>query len=535
MSYDGPGIPHLEDVLLGRYRSETGLGQGIVGAKRLVLHFDLETSPGKGTTVVLGQPLPSGAPRLTEETCREITGALVVSVHEDPFVELQRQNRELLATLDESRRRQAELDRLNAELEDTNRGVMALYAELDDKAESLKRASEAKTRFLANMTHEFRTPLNSILSLANLLLDQVDGELLSEQARQVSYIRKSAEDLSTLVNDLLDLAKIEAGKVDVRPAPFEVAELFGGLKGVLRPLLSSNSVVLRFDDPRDVPTLHTDEGKVSIILRNFISNALKYTEKGEVRVRATHDVDANTVSFSVSDTGIGIAAEDLSRIFEEFEQVAGTHQKRVKGTGLGLPLSRRLAELLGGTVTVESVVGVGSTFAAVIPVRYDELLLDQPLDYTPIASFAPEPVDSASASPARILVVDDDEISRYVLGERLGKAGYALEMAEDGAEGLRKARASSFDAVFLDLTMPIMSGEEMLTALADDERTRSLPVIVYTSETLDDVRRARLLGQDVAILTKETTSNEAATIALDDALERAGIRRPESFEESNRV
>jgi two-component sensor histidine kinase len=229
--------------------------------------------------------------------------------------ELRQQNADLLRTLDELRQRQEDLSRLNRELEDTNRGVVALYAELDERADHLRRADEVKTRFLSNMTHEFRTPLNSILALTRLVLERVDGELSVEQERQIHYIRKSAENLSELVNDLLDLAKVEAGKIVVRPAEFEVRNLFGALRGMLRPLLLNTSVNLVFDEPEGIPSLCTDEGKVSQILRNFISNALKFTEQGEVRVSARlsedgrHDgrEDARKVVFSVADTGIGIA------------------------------------------------------------------------------------------------------------------------------------------------------------------------------------------------------------------------------------
>ena len=272
-----------------------------------------------------------------------------------------------MRTLDELRQRQEELTRLNRELEDTNRGVVALYAELDERADHLRRADEVKTRFLSNMTHEFRTPLNSILALTRLLLDHVDGELSPEQERQVYFIRKSAENLSELVNDLLDLAKVEAGKIVVRPAEFEVRNLFGALRGMLRPLLLNTSVNLVFDEPEGIPPLNTDEGKVSQILRNFISNALKFTEQGEVRVSAKLSPDGRSVVFSVTDTGIGIAPEHQDIIFQEFTQLENAVQRKVRGTGLGLPLSKKLAELLGGSVSVASELGLGSTFSATHP------------------------------------------------------------------------------------------------------------------------------------------------------------------------
>src|SRR5262249_49382219 len=223
----------------------------------------------------------------------------------DPLAALRDQNRELIQSLEEIRRREEESKQLNQELGDTNRGVVALYAELDERAEQLRTASELKTRFLSNMSHEFRTPLNSILALSRLLLDCIDGELTPEQERQVGYIRRSAESLLELVNDLLDLAKVEAGKVDVKATSFTVSSLFGALRGALRPLLVSPSVELIFDNVDDMPELVTDEAKVAQILRNLISNALKFTEKGEVRVRAHYEAEPKLAIFSVRDTGIG--------------------------------------------------------------------------------------------------------------------------------------------------------------------------------------------------------------------------------------
>ena len=226
----------------------------------------------------------------------------------DAMAEISRQNQQILLQLEELRARQEDLQRLNQELQDTNRGVVALYAELDERADHLRRADELKSKFLSHMSHEFRTPLNSILALSRLLLARSDGELTAEQETQVRFIRKAAENLTELVDDLLDLAKVEAGKTVVVPSPFTAASLFGALRGMLRPLLVGDAVALVFDDPPDVPPLDTDEGKVSQILRNFISNAIKFTEQGEVRVWATADRQADTVSFHVRDTGIGIAA-----------------------------------------------------------------------------------------------------------------------------------------------------------------------------------------------------------------------------------
>ena len=248
----GPGIPHLDDVLDGQYKSTTGMGMGIVGTKRLMDHFQISSSPS-GTTVQMSKRLPRHALLLTRSSARELLQKIQERPPENPYEEIQRQNQEILNTLQSLRTRQEELELLNRELEDTNRGVVALYAELDERADYLRRASDLKTKFLSNVSHEFRTPLNSIISLSRMLMDKIDGELSSEQEKQVRYIESSATDLQELVNDLLDLAKVEAGKIKIRPKTFEVTELFSALKGMLKPLLADNSSVdLIFEDALDV-------------------------------------------------------------------------------------------------------------------------------------------------------------------------------------------------------------------------------------------------------------------------------------------
>jgi signal transduction histidine kinase len=257
---------------------------------------------------------------------------------------------------------------LNAELAETNKGVVALYAELDDQAAALRDVSELKSRFLSYMSHEFRTPLGSIRSIARILLDRLDGPLTAEQEKQVRFIQTSAGELTDMVNDLLDLAKVEAGRITISPAWFAMVDLFAALRGMFKPILTTEAVSLIFEEPIDISRVYTDNAKLSQILRNFISNALKFTQAGEVRVSARAGEGA-TVVFSVADTGIGIAREHHAAIFEDFVQVDSPIQKKLRGTGLGLSLSKKLAELLGGSVSVESEPGVGSTFSVTIPAR----------------------------------------------------------------------------------------------------------------------------------------------------------------------
>ncbi len=263
-----------------------------------------------------------------------------------------------------------EIEALRSELEETNRGVVALYAELDAQAEQLKRATELKSRFLAYMSHEFRTPISAIRSIARLLVDRVDGPLTPEQEKQVSFIQSTATEFSEMVDDLLDLAKIEAGRVEISPAWFEMVDLFSALRGMFKPVLTNPDMTLVFQEPHGLPKLFTDDRKLSQILRNFISNALKFTTHGEVRVSATREGE-DFVKFSVTDTGIGIDSRFHRAVFNDFSQVDSPVQKRLRGTGLGLSLSRQLAALLGGRVELESALGKGSMFSVIVPFQLE--------------------------------------------------------------------------------------------------------------------------------------------------------------------
>lgn len=271
--------------------------------------------------------------------------------------------------LDELERQRSENAALRAELEETNQGVLALYAELDQQAEQLRQVSELKSRFLSYMSHEFRTPLGSILSMTRLLEERMDGPLTDEQLKQVRFIGAGAVELRDMVDDLLDLAKIEAGRISISPAWFDLMDLFSALRGMFRPLVDgAGSVDLVFEDPPDLPMLYTDDKKLAQILRNFISNALKFTPRGHVSVSARLEGEGH-VRFSVRDTGIGIPGHMLGALFEDFVQVDSPIQKRLRGTGLGLALCRRFAELLGGSVGVSSTLGEGSEFHVILPIK----------------------------------------------------------------------------------------------------------------------------------------------------------------------
>lgn len=509
----GSGIQDLDAVLSGGYISSTGMGIGLAGTSRLTEKFHIESSPGIGTKVRFGKTLPAGAKRLETADLAKISGTLAVQQTTGPAGELERQNRDLLQTLEALRLREVELEgkqqdlgRLNLELEETNRGVVALYAELDEKAAALRRADEMKSRFLSHVSHEFRTPVNSVLALAQLLLNRVDGELTDEQEKQVQYIRDAAQQLAEIVNDLLDLAKVEAGKIDIRLAEVDANQFLGATRALMRPLANNDAVSLVFEDLSSSFSFETDESKLGQILRNLISNALKFTQAGEVRVRAQISEAGDSVIFNVSDTGIGIAPADQERIFQEFTQVDSPIQKRVRGTGLGLPLSRRLAALLGGTLSVESQVGAGSKFTVTLPCQI------WPKHAAEAAGESRE-----HEGPRSILIVDDDETSKYLAHHLFEGSHYRLIDAT-GLDAAERARFEAPALILLDLSMPGKSGYEVLEELRSDTATKDIPVVIHTSKMLTQADRSRLEGKIAAVLPKSAKGRLPALIAMRNVL-----------------
>jgi signal transduction histidine kinase/CheY-like chemotaxis protein len=586
----------------------------------------LATRPHAGGFVALGSVIPeafSAAMTQVGEMVSEVTDL----------------NRTVRHQRDEATERAAELERLNTALSESNRGILALHAELQSTAEQTRQEAEIKARLVANLSHELRTPLHSILGLANLLTSGADGQLAVEQAKQVRYIKTAADELLVLVNDVLDLGRLEAGHAQLRVETFELGDFLGSMRGVLRPLIAPGSPVqLVIEDPADEIRLDTDRTRLSQIVRNLVSNAIKFTERGEVRVAA--QLADGLLELTVADTGIGIAEEDRAKIFEEYGQIDSELQRRLKGSGLGLPLARRLAHSLGGTLTVDSELGQGSKFTLRIPPRHDQAALVQDIverskqrasDATSILVVEDDPntlflyekylvmagfhvlpartIDQASqllaeqrpaaivldvmlegdsswgflariksdpatrdipvlvvtvtnredkaralgadefwlkpvdqdrllkklkdiANPAvaRVLVIDDDETSRYIVRKHLEGTPYLLFEAETGAEGLRLARDEHPDVILLDFLLKGATAFDVLDDLKADSATRGIPVIIVTSHVLDAVDQRRLLEEAEAVISKQTLSRELAINRIRDALhklDKAGIRRSE--------
>ncbi|WP_247674106.1 sensor histidine kinase [Micromonospora sp. C51] len=358
----------------GRYEPESG------AVARLVDTLSVLTVE-RDTVIRMSRRVPATARALTPERLAELRAQLAESAPGTAEEELATQNLQLINALDEVRNQRDELARLNEELEQTNQGVMALYqqltdeleatnqgvvalyAELDEKSAQLRAASESKSRFLANVSHELRAPVTAIIGLARLLGDSASDPLTTEQERQVGLIRSSASDLLTLVNELLDLAKAESGRIEPELTEVDLRAVFGQLRGTLRALPAADGVDLVVEEPATPATVRTDEVLLAQVLRNLLHNGLKFTTSGEVRLRAERHGDR--WQLAVSDTGPGIPPELHDRVFEEFYQAPGP--ARVGGTGLGLPYARRLVNLLGGTLELTSEPGRGSTFTVWLP------------------------------------------------------------------------------------------------------------------------------------------------------------------------
>jgi signal transduction histidine kinase/CheY-like chemotaxis protein len=362
---------------------------------------------------------------------------------------------------------------LSEELEQTNLGVVALYAELDEKSERLRVASESKDRFWANISHELRTPLNSIIGLARLLAEP-DGDtvLTSEQLYQAQLIRSSAGTLLTLVNELLDVAKAESGRLHVDPALVDLPALLTRLRSLVRPLADSGNVTLIVSSEGAPKTVLTDELALTGILRNLLSNGIKYTNSGEVRL-TVRTLDSR-LEISVADTGIGIAPAQQERVFEEFYQVPGV---RRGGTGLGLPYARRLAGLIGGELTLTSEPDRGTTVVLTLP--------------------------RGPVSVGTVLIADDDPAFRRVLRAMLSGVAERVIEAGDGAEALAALDSNEVALVLADLVMPGMDGSALLERLSP-----SVPAIVVTGLEVEQPRRA------AAILRKDGLTRERLAFTI---------------------
>ena len=464
--------------------------------------------------------------RVSEEELRAQSDALQAANEElrQKTQALEVQSEELRASEEELRVQHDALQTANADLrhkgealEERGRALLAAQLEADRRAVELDAASRYKSEFLANMSHELRTPLNSLLILAKVLADNEDGNMSEDQVDSARIVYDSGSHLLKLINDILDLSKVEAGKMQVNASDIALENLATEIQRRFHPLANSKGLALSVDLAPDLPAeMHSDRSKLEQILNNLIGNAIKFTPKGRVSIRfhrpgpspelAEMELDpATTLAIAVSDTGVGIAAHDLSRVFRAFEQVDGSASREYGGTGLGLTISQKLATLMGGGLTAESEPGKGSTFIAYLPLSLRgedpasdaETIPARPAvaasettglkaqqSGTKAAEVAPS-LSHPAASPADgkdlILVIEDDPTFAKIVADLARKRGFKTMIASNGRMGIEMARQHRPTGIILDIGLPEVNGWKVMEQLKADAKTRNIPIHIMSA------------------------------------------------------
>ncbi|MBD1553799.1 response regulator [Pseudomonas typographi] len=536
----GEGLPHSVAVLPSR---NDGQVNGVVelGFLRPLSERDIEflerVAENIGTSLEAARYRQRLQEVLTET--QQLNEELQVQQEELKTAneELEEQSRVLKESQIHLETQQAELEQTNQQLADRTEALADQRDELKEaqqelatRAEELQRSSRYKSEFLANMSHELRTPLNSSLILSKLLAENTGGNLSPDQVKYAESIYSAGNDLLNLINDILDISKVEAGKLDVRPETLSVMRLAESLRLTFAPMAADKGLGFEVHiDPATPATMFSDRQRLEQILKNLLSNALKFTDKGMVSL-AIGPQASEGLAFAVRDSGIGIAPEQQQVIFEAFRQADGTTSRRYGGTGLGLSISRDLATLLGGYISVSSVVGQGSVFTLVLPEHYEQGGEDEPLPAAPPAALLPPapvpevlPAATALAALPRfaddrdlpdaerrcILVIEDEPSFARILFDLAHELGYRCLVAHAADEGFDLAVQFGPDAVLLDMRLPDHSGLTVLQRLKENPDTRHLPVHVISVE--DRIEAAMHMGA-VGYAVKPTTRDELKAV-----------------------
>ena len=406
--------------------------------------------------------------------------------------------------------KQAEqLKTLYTELEIANAGTIGLYKELDEKNKQLQELDRLKSQFLANMSHELRTPLNSIIGFTGIILQGLTGEITDEQKKQLEMVYDSGKHLLTLINDVLDLSKIAAGRMDIITETFYLAEVIGSVIEMITPL--ANSKNLKLITTNMLPPgfeIYSDRNKTKQILINLLNNAVKFTETGQIEINTDFTTEGDEIEISVSDTGTGIKEEELDSIFDEFHQVEGTVVRDKAGVGLGLSISKKLVALLKGKIRAESEYGIGSKFTFSLP-----------LQAPPARPVMPTIEKMAEVTRPLVLTIEDDPKAQEMLRIYLEDSGYQVIQAYTGEEAINLAKEYKPYAITLDIIMPSRDGWDILQELKSTPETDSIPVIVVS---IVDNRELGLSMGSIAYLVKPIERNELIRV-LGDIEKENGI------------
>jgi signal transduction histidine kinase/DNA-binding response OmpR family regulator/HAMP domain-containing protein len=444
--------------------------------------------------------------------------------------QLQSTNEKLGDVNEELRVRSEELQSQSEELQEQADELRETASALEAQRLQVEDADRLKSEFLSNMSHELRTPLNSVLALSQLMIARGTGKNPEEEKEFLEVIERNGRQLLGLINDILDLSKIESGRMDIFTTVFETQNAVNRAIDTVWPIAQQKGLKLDVNIEK-APSMESDEDKVNQILLNLLSNAVKFTEQGSITVDvATND---KRILFTVRDTGIGIAPEDLPHIFDEFRQVDGSVTRRHEGTGLGLAISQKLAMLLGGKISVESIEGEGSTFSLELPLRIspsaDQIKETSSLPNTgrPLM-LKDKPVHPAEKDgKIHILLVEDNEIAALQVRTALEENGYAVIVASDGEEALESVRRAVPDGIVLDLMMPGIDGFQVLETIRSTPRTKNLPVLVLTAKELTSQDRARLTSNNIHQLIHKGSVNREQLVAAVRSMFKVPEVKPE--------